>query len=58
MKHVKDSTPEEAAATLAALKRSQSSSEPPPLPEGQKMARDMTESEREAFLKNQKRKFA
>jgi hypothetical protein len=56
MKHVKDSTPEEAAATLDALKRSQSSSDPLSGTEGQKMAKDMSDQERLEWLRDHKKR--
>jgi hypothetical protein len=70
MKHVKDSTPAEQAANLAALIRgakpkiitgSSSLSLPPtPAPPDPwpKLAKDMTEAERAAFLTDHKKKFA
>jgi ribosomal protein L29 len=58
MKHVRDSTPEEAAANLAELKRgSTPPPEPMPITDQPKMARDMSQQEREAFLREHKRRF-
>jgi hypothetical protein len=56
MKHVKDSTPEEAAATLAALKSGTVPEPPPPPPDGQKTAAEMTEVERQEWLAEHKRR--
>jgi hypothetical protein len=53
-KHVRDSTPEEAAQTLAELKR------PKPEPvdlETAPSAREMTEAERKEWLREHKRRF-
>jgi hypothetical protein len=55
-KHLRDCTPEEAAAQLAAIKRG-APAEPPPLPDGQKRAAEMTERERQEWLAEHKRKF-
>jgi hypothetical protein len=57
-KHIREMSPEEAAATLASLKMERRTA-PPPSDDAQppKRASDMTPSERFTFLKNHKRKF-
>jgi hypothetical protein len=58
MKHVKDSSPVEQAATLAALKRGQKPElpEPEPLPLG-KHASELSEAERAEWLREHIRRF-
>jgi hypothetical protein len=56
--HVRDMTPEQQAAALAALKREQPLVEPPPAdPDQPKLAKNMTPAERAAFLQAHKLKF-
>jgi hypothetical protein len=57
VKHVKDSTPAEAAATLAALKRGQLP-EPPPPADGPKKAKEMSEQERAEWLRDYLKRLA
>jgi hypothetical protein len=52
-KHIRDMSPEEAAAALAEIKRG-----PPPVPvETTKRASEMTEVERQQYLAEHRRRF-
>jgi hypothetical protein len=55
-KHIREMSPQEQAETLARLKRG-SLPEPPPLPDGQKRAKDMSEREQQEWLSEHKRRW-